>query len=399
LYLSALIAFNICLVCHQVQAENVWVLDSSTHSTMLVGVGAGDATNISAVVAGSQNGVGSFVGLYDGVNWISKSLNSGLILDAAITSKGVVAATSLFAVFISNDNGESYVKSGAVKGTSQSANVFGANLDHLALVGSFEVKDATSPIPTLVYGVATSFDSGNSFSVSTSVPDGYARYGAFPSETTWYVSCGMWGSDPSTATGKDRSALTSRMEYGVHDGRLSYDFSNSPHKKKGNQDSNDTTTGWFGSVSKTVDGGKTWKRVLSTNVETDYIYFNGISCSSEMNCIVVGEGDDAAGSYLVVAYTTFDGGATWEKSLSANDVGLMAAKFVGPEEVWLFGTKKSGRLLYGQFWRSFDGGKSFSVDTSLPDCYALDMDFASSSSGFAACCNSAGSSCSLAVYK
>ena len=79
-----------------------------------------------------------------------------------------------------------------------------------------------------------------------------------------------------------------------------------------------------------------------------------------MNCIVVGEGDDAAGGYLVVAYT---GGATWEKSLSANDVGLMAAKFVGPEEVWLFDTKKSGRLLYGQFWHSFDGGKSFSVDT------------------------------------
>lgn len=364
LFLSALIAFYICLVCHHVQGENVWVLDSSTHSTMLVGVGAGDATNISAVVAGSQNGVGSFVGLYDGVNWISKILNTGLILDAAITSKGSIAATSLFSVFISTDNGQSYVKSSVIKGTSQSANVFGANLDQLALVGSFEVKDATSPIPTLVYGVATSFDSGNSFSVSSSIPDGYARYGAFPSETTWYVSCGMWGSDPSTTvTGKERSALTARMEYGVHDGQLSYDFSNTPHKKNGNQDSNDTTTGWFGSVSKTVDGGKTWKRVLSTNLETDYIYFNGITCSSEMNCIVVGEGDDAAGGYLVVAYTTFDGGASWVQSLSANDVGLMSAKFVGPEEVWLLGTKKSGRLLYGQFRRSFDGGKSFTVDT------------------------------------
>jgi len=365
--IPALIAFYICFVHHQVQGENVWVIDSSTHSTTLVGVGAGNATNISAVVAGSQNGVGSFVGLYDGINWVSKSLNSGLLLDAAITSKGVVAATSLFAVFISTDNGENYVKSSVIKGTSQSANVFGTNLDQLALVGSFEVKDAAiSPIPTLVYGVATSLDSGTTFSISSSVPDGYTRYGAFPSETTWYVSCGTWGSDPATApaTSDEISSkyITSRMEYRVHDGQLYYNFSNN-RQKKGNQVLNDTTTGWFGSVSKTVDGGKTWKRVLSTNLVSDYIYFNGISCSSELNCVVVGEGDDSAGGYLVVAYTTFDGGATWEQSLSANDVGLMAAKFVGPEEVWLLGTKKSGRSLYGQFWRSFDGGKSFRVDT------------------------------------
>ena len=65
---------------------------------------------------------------------------------------------------------------------------------------------------------------------------------------------------------------------------------------------------------------------------------------SEMNCIVVDEGDDAAGGYLLVAIR--------EQSLSANAVGLMAAKFAGPEN---FGTKKSGRLLYDQFWHSFDG--------------------------------------------
>jgi photosystem II stability/assembly factor-like uncharacterized protein len=49
-------------------------------------------------------------------------------------------------------------------------------------------------------------------------------------------------------------------------------------------------TGWFGAVTKTTDGGATWTKVFSTNLETDYLYFNGISCSSESHCVVVAEG-------------------------------------------------------------------------------------------------------------
>jgi hypothetical protein len=137
--------------------------------------------------------------------------------------------------------------------------------------------------------------------------------------------------------------------------------------------------------------------VFSTNLETDYIYFNAISCVSESKCVVVGEGDDAAGGYLVVAYTTLDGGATWEKTLSANDVGLAGAVWASDSEVWLVGTSKQGRQLYGQFRKSTDGGKTFALQQSLPDCYGIDIDFGKDV-GFAACVSSSGASCAVAMY-
>lgn len=66
--------------------------------------------------------------------------------------------------------------------------------------------------------------------------------------------------------------LTSR----IHVNKKGYAF---PEPKTAAQlHSNETQTGWFGSVSKTTDGGTTWTAVFSTNLETDYIYFNGEWC-------------------------------------------------------------------------------------------------------------------------
>jgi photosystem II stability/assembly factor-like uncharacterized protein len=122
-----------------------------------------------------------------------------------------------------------------------------------------------------------------------------------------------------------------------------------------------TSTGWFGAVSKTMDGGKTWQEILLTDLENDIIYFNGIACGSMNICVVVGEGYDDAGNYLTQAYTTIDGGMTWTISLRTQDVGLMQVKYLSSDEVWLAGTKKSGRNLYGQFYHSIDGGKTFTL--------------------------------------
>jgi len=54
-------------------------------------------------------------------------------------------------------------------------------------------------------------------------------------------------------------------------------------------------TGWFGAVSRTTDGGATWTEVFTTDLATDYLYFNGISCSSETHCVVAAEGYNADG--------------------------------------------------------------------------------------------------------
>ena len=72
---------------------------------------------------------------------------------------------------------------------------------------------------------------------------------------------------------------------------------------------------------------------------------------------------------------------------------LILFKFTG----WLVGTSKNGRDLYGQFYHTVDGGKTWNLEQSLNNCFAIDLDFAETT-GFAACSSSSGSSCSVAQY-
>jgi hypothetical protein len=316
--------------------------------------------------------------------WTKKQVQAGMLLDTAITPSGNTIATSVWTVFLSNDHGETYTAVEGLGGACQSANVWGDNKENFALVGSWAVKNEGDKVPTSVSGVAYSTDSGKTWAVSSSVPPGMARYGAFPSANTWYVSSGMWGeSSLKNTNNKAKYALSERFELGA----------TNELKASGNT----SETGWFGAVSKTTDGGKTWTQVFQTDLEKDTLYFNGISCSSESHCAVVAEGYDEQGNYKTVGYVTFDGGLTWTASLSTADVGLMQIKFTSELEGWAAGTSKQGRNLYGQFYHTTDGGKTWALQQSLQNCFAIDMDFAVNR-GYAACSSSSGSSCSVAVY-
>lgn len=118
------------------------------------------------------------------------------------------------------------------------------------------------------------------------------------------MSSGIWGDDPKTADKKH--AFSSRFSVDAKGSLAVKDFSEILQRKP--LKAADSPTGWFGAVSKTTDGGLTWTQVLSTDLNQDYLYFNGISCATETQCVVVAEGDNAAGGYLSYAYTTFDGG-------------------------------------------------------------------------------------------
>jgi photosystem II stability/assembly factor-like uncharacterized protein len=307
-----------------------------------------------ASAAASDNGSGSFAEIYHSGAWTKKAIQAGMLLDNAVTPSGNVVATSLWGVFQSN--GDSFVTVDGISGTSQSANIYGQNKENFALVGTWAVADPNGgKKPTYVSGVASSTDGGKTWSISADVPPGYARYGAFPSDSTWYVSSGIWGNDPAEKlAGHQLSSRFTRTAKGVT-------VTEKPSLRKVSKGLNDSTTGWFGAVSKTTDGGKTWTQVFSTDLEADFLYFNGISCGSELNCIVVAEGDDASGGYKTVAYSTFDGGKTWEANLVTTDVGLMQVKFVNDKEAWLAGTGKSGRSIVGQFYRTTDGGKTYTL--------------------------------------
>lgn len=198
----------------------------------------------------------------------------------------------------------------------------------------------------------------------------------------WYVSSGIWGNDPAAASNAahlrgttDPSlqaihslhpfALSARAHVrGVATGGVEFRERN---PKTPPRSADNSTTGWFGSISKTTDGGKTFQQVFSSNLETDYWYFNSISCSSETHCVAVAEGDDAVtGGYASLAFVTFDGGVTWTNPLTSDVlpsgmVSMMGSAWVSDTEGWLGGTMKDGRKLSAVFFKTEDGGKTYSV--------------------------------------
>jgi len=349
-------------------------------------VGVGTFARDGCIAGAAQNGIGAIVEVFNGTKWSKSIVQAGLLLDAATSNAGVSVATSMLQVLVSRDNKEFTVAS--VQGVSQAAYTFGVNNDIIGLVGGWIVKD--SKVPTTLYGVATSHDFGVTWELSSAVPAGYVRYGAFPTEQTWFISSGMWGAYESNKDHQLSSWLSvdTKSTLTVGDRAAS----------KGKASAARGATGWFGAVSKTTDGGKTWTQVFTSDLDNDYYYFNGIACSSVDHCTVVGEGDDGLGGYLNVAYTTFDGGNTWERVLSAGDVSMMGVDYINDSEGWLVGTKKSGRNLSAQFYHTIDGGKSFVVEETLDNCFAIDLDFAFDGTAIAACSSSSGSACYAALY-
>jgi len=125
-----------------------------------------------------------------------------------------------------------------------------------------------------------------------------------------------------------------------------------------------------------------------------------ITCATELNCVAVAEGYTADGADLTLAFVTTDGGTTWLQSFSSTeDFSLMGAAFASPTDVWILGTSKSGRQLYGQYRLSTNGGQSFSIAQSFPDCSGIDVSFGDDGVGYSICLNSAGTAGSVVMYQ
>eukprot|EP00949_MAST-11_sp_MAST-11-sp1_P001007 g1007.t1 len=179
-------------------------------------------------------------------------------------------------------DGKTYTASKHEFGVLQTQAVYNVGKDKFAFVGTSGGGLGEKG------GVGFSTDGGISFASfdcldKLKIPVGaFARYGAFPSDTTWFVTGGAW---PGVAHG-GRYSKGDAYFHLSQDIRIKVE-SGTMEKMMERPAIMDDDTGYSAVIAATRDGGKTWE--LQFN-DTGNFYFNQIDCASEQACMAVGEG-------------------------------------------------------------------------------------------------------------
>jgi len=318
--------------------------------------GVGAASETTAFVAAGSNGAGAEILKTEDsgktFNSISPAGAAFLLLDAGSNSATSAVVNGLFGAQHTTD-GKTFQASKGGGGQGQSVEGFGKN--SYGIAGAFGATGS---------GVAVSTDGGatfTSFSCGTALDNQHpARYAAFPSDTTWYVSGGAWPQN-SNSMSDEKSLYVKNLNERVQlrqdratgdmfHKRLELDELGSPNN----------VTQYTGAIAKTTDGGKTWKKVFQ---QDGSFYFNGIHCHDEEHCIAVAEGHHCAnpGAHIFV---THDGGAHWNQTLfdSGAGAGLMGARMTSATEGWAAGGLGSTLSFEGRFWHTMDAGNTWTKE-------------------------------------
>jgi len=258
-------------------------------------------------------------------------------------------------------------------------------------------------------GVWVSNDTGNTFRfINATGMMTWARYGAYPSITTWYLSgAHVPGEEPPLSP-------LMRMVASLNNSLPSLEQCIADHKKyivrvwlsscmerimdlctgesktiRNPQAAAAHTVVQFeegelapvkaqpkAEVMKTTDGGMTWQSVF---IKRGY-YFNQIACGSEDVCVAVGESgafhSSVPGIHIL---TTQNGGQTWNETLyvKGTEIFLQAVQFISETEVWVAG----GVGIAGVFYYSSDGGITW-VESKFPGFLLItDLAFPANSGG------------------
>ena len=234
--------------------------------------------------------------------------------------------------------------------------------DHFAFVGEGTEEGSLG-------GVGYSKDGGEFFIAHKwptdlgTDPAATARYGAFPSEDTWFVTGGNW-----PASTEDKKAAKAAGKRHISQ-RLVVDMKTGKYERVEPHVSPNNDTSYNAVLTKTTDGGKTWK-VLKK--DSGNYYYNQIDCFSETKCLAVAEGFEADGSAspgLHIHGT--DDGETWNELyiFGADKSGSgMAVKMLSETEAWVAGTYQHSALDNGAVMlHTTDGGKTWDESHVLPD--------------------------------
>jgi hypothetical protein len=227
-------------------------------------------------------------------------------------------------------------------------------------------------------GVQVSSDGGKTYKLVTIPATSEARYGAFPSASTWYVAYGTWPQNASSTTNKynDDRYIYLSQKYKIRSPNA--ETSRAFRKKRQSAPQPD---GYWAQIMLTTDAGATFSSVYINET----FYFNDIRCPNVKTCFVVGENEQWA-----VVYATYDGGATWSQVLYDPSASLMSASFTSETDWWACGAGFVPGNAIGHAWHSTDAGKTWSL-TTQPGAYFFACSMSSATKGYATAGNAEGS--------
>jgi photosystem II stability/assembly factor-like uncharacterized protein len=211
------------------------------------------------------------------------------------------------------------------------------------------------------------------------------RYVSAPSADVLYFTAGSWPSDSTERVVQKGSEKHHRLTQHL---RVVHDESTGAQKfEMGIEElKDDPVTGYVAELWKSIDGGNTWKALLTN--EGDF-YFNDIHCIDETHCVTVAEGfgKDGSGDPGARIFLTTDG-ETFNEVHRENTTGaesLMAARMLSQTEYWAGGTTYSGGFLKPILaLHSKDGGQTHTNEgTDIHGQMITAMDFVSPEHGYA----------------
>eukprot|EP00462_Mataza_sp_D1_P024173 CAMPEP_0175144230 /NCGR_PEP_ID=MMETSP0087-20121206/13995_1 /TAXON_ID=136419 /ORGANISM="Unknown Unknown, Strain D1" /LENGTH=498 /DNA_ID=CAMNT_0016428633 /DNA_START=47 /DNA_END=1543 /DNA_ORIENTATION=+ len=347
-----------------------------------------DALGEALVVAFEPTGVTGFVGAgTNGVGpQIMKTVDSGItwkqvwpdnttkvgfnlmLASACKDAKTAVVTGALFQTYTTD--GEHFKAS--------PTDILDASQDAKIIPGTGEFAIATTG--TSFNGVATSptGETWKNYDLGVNITLFQARYGAYPSATTWYINAGTFPTGNNTANLRH---LTHKVAVNRNNGVFHFNtqdaftLGDAPLRADPVPCSQDPTNCFAANILKTTDGGKTFTSVFKD--ETNNIYPNGIACASADHCISVVEGEQC--QILV----TRDGGKTWNVTNQDSDpaCSLTDAVFVSDQEAWVTGGHLTSLDFEGRFWHTTDGGSTWTKE-AVKGLYIFDIDMQSAKSGY-----------------
>jgi hypothetical protein len=350
------------------QAQSVCLAVGFTEDGMTGFAGAG-SNGVGAQIIKSTDG---------GVTWAApgnQSASFNIYLDAKAESSTHAVVSGV----ITQDhtvNGNTFIPGGPVLCPAQDIGVVPVTKEFALIAECTEGQGVYTSHNGSTYAAHIIPDSV----LNSTAGAGLVRYGAFPSELTWYVAAGTFPNTNNDNNGYNKVHKKKRVTKYVTAAAESYEINQETQVGDGPvKCSEDPENCFAGAILKTTDGGKTWTKVWENINTGDNIYNNGIHCSSVDHCVAAVEGDSAR------ILLTVDGGKTWTESMHDTDSAssLVAVHMLDEKEVWVSGGHM-GNPFEGRFWHSLDGGKTFTKE-AIPGLYSFSFDMTSKESGFSVC--------------